>query len=388
MNYIEGTSKKRKAFYKFSKHAPKFIRKKLDAKKCYWSAKHRRSVRETIAAYDDSMISNGAVFKEAYTKLCYKDSYYNEQAKLFFTLKISPLKVCGNKPGMNEVILLLVVKNDLDRVRLLLKYYRKHGITRFVILDDKSDDGTREFLMGEPDTDVYESDINYSTIGRQAWLSRFVDMYGFDRWYLIVDSDELISYVGMDKVNIKKLAQRGDEENRTAFRMMLLEMYPDGDILNMPKVASDEIEKIYCYFDRVGYYLTYSDIMSSVVGGVRCRYFYENNYKEAPFLTKYPLVKMKPGMLPCFSHMNFPFEYNKDLPLSGCLLHYKFLPQDIDKYKARVKSGNFALGSKEYVKYYEVMEKNGKLNLFDKKISSKYEGPESLRVLEVERFGN
>lgn len=385
MEYIGNTSKKRIMYYKFSKKCPKFIRKRLDAEKCYWSPKHRKNVKEMIAGFKNDSIRNIDVWKKAYRDLCYKDTFYVDEAKSFFNCKVEAIKTCPEKPG-DGVILLLVVKNDLERVKLLIDYYRKNGVERFAVLDDKSDDGTREFLMGEPDVDVYASDVNYSTKGRQAWLARLVDIYGFDKWYLIVDADELLSYVGMDKLNIKALAKKMDVEGRTALRMMLLEMYPDGDILTMPPVDVENIMSVYNYFDSKEYRLKYMDVMSCVVGGVRCRYFYDNNFKEAPYLTKYPLVKIRPGMIPCHSHMNFPFEYNKDLPLSGCLLHYKFLPQDIDKYKKRVQSGNFASGSKEYVKYFELMQKNGALNLYEAGTSVEYESPESLKILGVEQF--
>lgn len=386
MKYLENTSKLRVMHSKLCRIMPRPIRGLMEGGKCFWNPADRKRVTQTIRGYQNSEIKHIEAWKKAYRALCLKDNQYEEEARIFFESSLEPVKRCDGALGANDVILLLVVKNDCMRVSLLLRYYRALGVKRFAVLDDRSDDGTLEYLTEQEDVDVYHSNVKYSTQGRQAWMARLVDLYGFDRWYLIADSDELISYHGMDKKKLPELTADLDRSGRRAVRMMLLEMYPKEDILALQDVSEEEILSTYTYFDAEGYRIRYTDLMTCVVGGVRCRVFYNGAYHEAPYLTKYPLVKITEGMIPFHSHMNFPFACNRNMPLSGCILHYKFLPQDMDKYRKRAKQGNFQSGSKEYKKYIDLINKDGSLVLYDEKISRKYDGPDSLEVFHIERF--
>lgn len=386
MKYIENISYKRVAYTKFCSFMPPKTRELLEGKKCFWNLGYRAKVTDVINKYHNEQICHVDIWKKAYRKLCYKDHQYLIEAEIFFLANIKNIKKSKSKLTNISVILILVVKNDLLRVKMLLSYYRRLGIERFVVLDDKSVDGTLEYLLSQDDVDVYNSDVNYTTLGRQAWISRLVDLYGFNRWYLIVDSDELIAYSGMEEKSIPELTCYLDSVGRNVLRMMLLEMYPRNDILKMPSLTAEQITSTYIYFDCDGYRIQYTDLLTCVVGGARCREFYNGNYKEAPYLTKYPLIKICSGMIPCHSHMNFPFCYNRNTPLSGCMLHYKFLPQDIEKYRQRVREGNFQSSSKEYKKYLDLISIDGEFIMYDKEISIEYKDSSSLDIFEIEHF--
>lgn len=386
MKYIDNVSKKRIVFTWLCEHLPNRIRPLLYLKPCAFSIKYRYIVSKTLNRYDNKDIKNIDLWKKSYKKLCMHGKEYLEEAKIFFETDILEEKKSERKPSEDSLILVLIVKNDLVRLKAFLKYYRGLGVSKFIVLDDKSTDGTFNFLYNQNDVDLYTSSMKYSTLGRQAWISRFVDLYGFNRWYLIVDSDEFISYSGMEKIKLNQLISILENDKRNVLRMMLLEMYPKYDILTIDDIDENNIQSVYTYFDKKGYKKKYTNIFTCIVGGVRCRTFYNGNYTDSPYLTKYPLIKMKEGMIPCHSHMNFPFNVNRDIPLSGCILHYKFLPQDIGKYKERIKKRNFQSGSKEYRKYFDVISSNGKLIMYDEDFSMKYEDSSSLNIFEIEKF--
>ena len=54
------------------------------------------------------------------------------------------------RPG--EVRACMVVRNESLRLPSTLAHYRQLGVDRFLVIDNGSDDGTLEFLRGQPDT--------------------------------------------------------------------------------------------------------------------------------------------------------------------------------------------------------------------------------------------
>jgi hypothetical protein len=99
--------------------------------------------------------------------------------------------------------LFAVVRNEAYFLPFFFAHYRALGIETFLIYDDRSDDGTREFLMAQPDCAVVTSD------------RRFSDDFGFDahgaprrlsqalkesvpeamlpgRWVVTADADEFL----------------------------------------------------------------------------------------------------------------------------------------------------------------------------------------------------
>lgn len=59
-----------------------------------------------------------------------------------------------------------IVKNETYYIRSFLDHHRKIGVDQFIILDDQSSDGTREFLVAQADTLVLESPFKFG-----EWLT-------------------------------------------------------------------------------------------------------------------------------------------------------------------------------------------------------------------------
>lgn len=73
-------------------------------------------------------------------------------------------------------------------------HYRKLGIKKFIMIDNASSDGTMKFLMKQRDAEVYRVNEKFQSSVKEGWINQIFALYGFHRWYLIVDADELITW--------------------------------------------------------------------------------------------------------------------------------------------------------------------------------------------------
>lgn len=313
------------------------------------------------------------VWREALIDLSKYNKKFLYLCTNFFTTSIKIEKKSKIKLEKNDPIVICIVKNDLDRMKIFLSHYRKLGIKKFAILDDKSDDGTYEMLLNQPDVELFSSNLNYSTDVRQVWINRIIAHYGFGKWYLVVDSDELFIYKKCELYNINKLIEEFTEKNIFMTRSLMLDMYPKDDSILKERIEPEQIIKNYCYFDKTGYEKLNSLWFDGICGGYRKRRF--NN---SPYLIKMPLVLVSEGMILCNSHYIYPFKLNFGVECNSALLHYKFIPGDVERYEERIKKKNFQGGSHEYIKYIEEL-KNGdfKTNLKEN-ISQKFINSNSL----------
>lgn len=92
-------------------------------------------------------------------------------------------------------ILICVVKNEKVRMEKLFQHYRNLGIFQFAIIDNNSTDGTLELCKKQKDVNLFSVKNEYSSAKRVGWINQILSKYGKNRWYLVVDADELIDYV-------------------------------------------------------------------------------------------------------------------------------------------------------------------------------------------------
>ncbi|MCH5166332.1 MAG: glycosyltransferase family 2 protein [Erysipelotrichales bacterium] len=320
---------------------------------------------------------NFDIFKKSFLKFVWSQPEDADLPLLFFETKIKPISNKIDIKSLSEFdpLLICVVKNDIDRVKMILKHYRNIGIKGFVFVDNMSTDGTSEYLTKQNDVDLFICETSYTTKNREAWINRVIGHYGFDRWYLCVDSDELFIYENYDKIIISEFIKTLKKRRVLSF---LLDMYSK-EYLFMNDVKSDEIIKKYCYFDTGTYCHRSNYKMEIISGGPRQRVFFENN-NNTFMLTKYPLFYFEKGDIQCCSHYQFPYKENFGFECKTALLHYKFLKSDLDKYLERAKIGNYANGSFEYKKYAELYSNGQKISLYNSE-SAKFENYESLNKI-------
>lgn len=283
-------------------------------------------------------------------------SRLNEEIPAFAETKIDILKkdniFCRNIP-----IVVLCVKNDRRRIEMLVEHYRKYGVSQFAFLDNGSTDGTLEWMMQQPDIDVFRTLKKYTSFTKEAWISRIVSYYGFDRWFIVTDSDELAVYQSMDEHPFAELIKLMERNGIKRCKGLTLDMYAEGTIFsedheNMP------IREKYCWTDTDSYFDEDKNLGTATIkilsGGPRYR---KMNVKTS--LSKYPLVYWEKGTVSENAHFQFPYEPAVSAPCYFGILHFKFLDGDKQVFKERSsRNSGFARGGGDYKNYMKIVEEN------------------------------
>ena len=251
--------------------------------------------------------------------------------------------------------------NEKIRLPYFLHYYRELGVKHFLIVDNGSDDGSREYLEAQPDLSLWHTTKSYkrSRFGVD-WLNWLQSRYGHDHWCLTVDPDEFFIYPFCDTRPISALTDWLDSCSIRSFGAMLLDMYPKGRLSDHHYEAGQNPMEVASWFDSGNYSVKRNWQFWNlwIQGGPRSRKFFSETPELAPALNKTPLVKWNRHYAYVSStHMLLPRGLNlvfDDLggeKASGLLLHPKFLDTFATKAKEEMERGQHYLKSAEYQAY-------------------------------------
>lgn len=272
--------------------------------------------------------------------------------------------------GASDLPLVFVTHNEIALIPAFLSHYRRLGVTRFICLDDVSTDGTREYLMGQPDVDVWTSPIRFEAARRgRRWREALFERYGYNRWYPNLDSDEFLVYDQCLREPLKALINVLEEHNIKRLPAPMVDFYPSSEAKsrdgNMPWHVVDHI-------DSSGYEVTLQKRGISVKGGPRKRLFSEDNE-----LIKYPLVYWDKDCR-FGSSIHRPLPYNRNFsPIWGVLLHFKFFTNYREKIAEAVSDKQHYNGSQHYQAMKSEIDKAGAIDFVDE-ASIRFVNPEQL----------
>lgn len=287
-----------------------------------------------------------------FNKATFSNPKVIEAAEAFVTSEIKVLKDIEVKSS--DIVCICVEKNDIIKLKKFITHYRKIGIDKFVILDNNSNDGTIEYLKKQKDVVLYQTQVPYTSFRRVGWINRIIAHYGYNRWYLIADSDEFLEYSDCEYKTIKDIIYYYNKRKITRGRAIMVDMYADSKYYVDGKLQSFYNNCI--FFDSDTYYQKHNKFFDGIYGGPRERIF-----KIKPCLTKYPLIYFQKKDI-FRSHFLYPYKQNLNTDCNLILKHYKFLPNEFEKYKIIAKNGNYYNGSIEYKKYIEFINKNYELD--------------------------
>ncbi len=82
-------------------------------------------------------------------------------------------------PALGEIRLFTRLRSQAHRLPAFLAFYRAQGIDRFFIVDNGSDDGTRDYLLAQPDVHLYLTTDAYAEYGGgMRWLNELLVEHG------------------------------------------------------------------------------------------------------------------------------------------------------------------------------------------------------------------
>ncbi|MEI6800046.1 MAG: glycosyltransferase family 2 protein [Pseudomonadota bacterium] len=110
-----------------------------------------------------------------------------------------------------------------------LRHYRDIGVDRFFIVDDRSTDGSLDFLRAQPDVTIF-TPVEGSTYrtDKRFWRAELLDTYCSGKWVVVPDVDEHLVYRGMeDGRDLSALIRSMKDEGAEAMHATMLDMYCD-----------------------------------------------------------------------------------------------------------------------------------------------------------------
>lgn len=260
-----------------------------------------------------------------------------------------------------QILLFACLRNEITRLPWFLDYYRKLGVSQFLIVDNGSQDGSADWLRGQSDVSLWQTDASYRAANFGAdWLNALLRRYGSGHWCLTVDPDEFLVYPFSDSRPLRALTDWLDASGTRALPAMLLDMYPKGPITAQPYTAGTDPLAIACWFDSGNYTLKRNPALRNlwIQGGPRARAFFAETPAQAPALNKIPLVRWQRGY--CYTsstHMllprglNLTYDRSGGESISGCLLHTKFLDTLTAKVEEEALRGQHYAAGAEYQAY-------------------------------------
>jgi hypothetical protein len=269
-----------------------------------------------------------------------------------------------------DVLAFVVCRDEIIRLKYFLSYYRNLGVSHFMFVDNDSSDGTKEYLIEQPDCSVWTTRQSYrdSNFGVQ-WTNYLLRRYGVNHWCLTLDPDEFLVFPYYGNRDLRDLCDYLASSGRISFFSLLLDMYPLGPIGDAIYHDGQDPLEVAPYFDPQGYCFKKSPLGGWWVrGGVRRRVFFAETPEKSPALNKTVLVRWKHHYAYTSStHTLVPSWLNNAHPPNGlaptgCLLHFKFLSHFKDKVDIELHRKQHYNNSLEYKHYAEHLALGGSLH--------------------------
>ncbi|XSG84597.1 MAG: glycosyltransferase family 2 protein [Methylohalobius sp. ZOD2] len=124
-----------------------------------------------------------------------------------------------------------VVRNEMTLLAHFLSYYRDLGVRSFLIVDNLSDDGSREYLLEQDDVALFSADTEYkySHYG-VSWQQALVGNLCLGKWVLLADADEFLVYPDCEHRMLMDFLAEMDGQGADAVRVDMIDMYPYGEL--------------------------------------------------------------------------------------------------------------------------------------------------------------
>lgn len=300
------------------------------------------------------------------------------------SLSLVELSSPDKADALREAPCMVVAAARNERVLLphFLTHYRRLGVAHFVIIDNLSTDGSREFLLEQPDVVLYSADSPYS-LSRYGvtWQQTVLAAHATGRWALVADLDEFLVWPGYEDETLPALCERLSVDQVQAARVLLIDMYPEGALQDADFTTTPPFQAADCFDQRAAWRWqmgsgSYSN-SPTWVSGLRHRLLPDsapNHYtsQKVALLQHMPWVRCSEGL-----------HYAAGLRVSPQLLgfaHFKFHRGFHDKVLEEVRRAQHYNAAEEYRQYQALLDKNSG-SFFDPMHSRRYTDSQSFAEL-------
>lgn len=268
-----------------------------------------------------------------------------------------------------NLCVIAVMRNEMIMLPHFLSHYRKLGVKSFIITDNCSDDGTREYLLKEPDVLLYSADTEYkhSHYG-VAWQQAMLANHCVGKWALIADADELLVYPNHTELSLEDYVKDIDSRGFTCVRTDMVDMYPQGDLSSADFQINEPFE-VAGWHDKEplkewslgsGWFSNSKNWASSL------RHRIDKNAEPNAFVSqKYALIKYQPWM-----RFSQGLHYGANICLqdqSVIFAHFKYHAAFKNKVQDEIKRKQHYDGAKEYRRYLTMLSEVSSVFFSDRK---------------------
>ncbi|MGE0007649.1 MAG: glycosyltransferase family 2 protein [Parvibaculaceae bacterium] len=277
--------------------------------------------------------------------------------------------------GPGEIGLICVLRNEAARLPLFFDHYKRLGVDRFFMIDNNSEDGSREILLAEPLADVFHAHALFSEgQGGLYWAHAVARRYGEGNWLIRPDADELFVYDRMEEHDLADLAAWLDRQGMDRVYAPLIDLYPSAAIGGSSQTIAELIEKD-SWFDNDGYSLERWPQGWRLTGGPRFRLFHQDD-SHRNLMWKYPFFRMGEDTLIYNHHWLWPHD-NVTRGALGAMVHLKLMHDFIDRSRRYASEAQHFAGSNAYRVISEKVKDMPEVVAFHEG-SKRYRGPRSL----------
>ncbi len=297
-----------------------------------------------------------------------------------------------------------VMRDEMWFLPAFLEHYRRIGVEQFVILDDASTDGTREYLLSQPDVFVLASEYRFGDILYQdsgfffaktkstkdtKWRAgrlykELIPQKFFEgRFALYADADEFL-FLPPGVASLWDVIDRLTSIKAECVTASLVEFFPN-DLIGLedrtPSKSMETLLKRYPFFEARPILQLRAGEQAIISGPSKSTELFSRYLAKGPKDITSPVLKT-PIVHHNADNRRDGSHRATQPPVSNIMLtmaHFVFTGQLKEKVDRAVKWRSHALGGYKYYKYAEIlkeMERRG----------DNFRGPNTVRFESVEQF--
>lgn len=283
-----------------------------------------------------------------------------------------------------KLFVISVIRNEMTMLPHFLEHYRSMGVKSFIMIDNLSDDGSREYILNQPDVVLYSADTDYNKSHYGvAWQQAVLSSHCLNKWVLMADADEFLVYPDLETKDLAMYVSSIEDIGYDCVKTEMVDMYPPGDLEEADFAQSRPFDCA-SYFDRSHSHPCHfsAGIFSnhtSTVSNLRHR-LDKTALPNAYTNQKYALVKYKPWMH--FSEGLHDSEGVRVADKPAYFAHFKYHAGFKEKSRIEIERGQHYAGAAEYKRYLALLaETEGRF--YNEATSVKYQDSSSFSSMVI-----
>src|ERR671910_98973 len=150
--------------------------------------------------------------------------------------------------GPDELVVLCVVRDGRPYVRSFVEHYTSMGVKHLVFLDNGSTDGTVEALKKYQNVTVLRTELSFKAY-QYPMKQYLIERFGWGRWSLYVDIDELFDYPYSDIIGLDSLLGYLNDNSYTAVVTQMLDMFPEEPLSDVSSEEDEPLKERHRFYD-------------------------------------------------------------------------------------------------------------------------------------------